>query len=325
MEIKLLTSDFKLIGIIDNPKSLTYTECFSDAGTLYMEVDFSRELYAILKPPCRILIEDLIFNVDKLWLQNGVIRVYASGIFAEFKQFYISMPEQQSGSAADILYSFASRASFDGISYKVFGIGSEDTRVCESYEWCSDLYTIINQLCYDYSLGFRIIYSFEAQELRFHLLDTRDRATNQASVYTVISDRLGTYSGIESVDDVTNYKNTIELIYRINALGELVSLTYNRRPPNESVRGLAVYPFIMPKDETELYNMYATCAAKLFKDHRRKRYFNVTIAADAKYRVGDICFFESLELGERHYALLTERRVELVDTVPVETVTLEVQ
>lgn len=325
MIVKALTHDFKLCAVIDTISTLSYTEDFQEAGELSMTLPFKKELYQILKPPCRLLIEDLIFNVDKIHASESEIRVHGSGIFKEFEQFYISMPEEQNASPAQILYSMASRASFEGISYGVYGLAVPDERVCEIYEWCRDLYGIMTQLCFDYDLGLRMVYDFNGGELRFHILDVRDRATNSATTYTTISDSRESYAQIESVCDISNYKSFVELIYKINSLDELVSYTFNRCPGDESPRRYIEYPHLLPAGDNELYSMFNTRANQIFKERRKKQYYRVTLLGEPLHRVGDLCYVESSALGEHEWALLTRREVSLIDAHRTEALILEVR
>ena len=324
MEIKTLSPSFALTGVIDTATILSYSECFAEAGKLFISLPFTTEHYQLLKPPCRILVEDLIFNVDKIQATSEQIRVYGSGIFSELKQFYIASPEEQNGAPCDILYDFASRVSFEGISYAVYGIATKDERVHEGYEWCTDLCTIISQLCYDYDLGFRMSYSFDTRELGFHIFSVRDRATSEASTFTTICDGVGAFSKIESIYDVTNYKNYVELVYLLRAYDKVDSVVYNRCAEGESIRGYCehfAYPFLSNTPQ-------AVCDARarqIFKAHRKRRQFRATLNGAPQHRIGDLCYVKSEALGEMAYALLTEREISVINGARQEVLILEVQ
>ena len=325
MEVKILDMGFKLRGVIDTPRTLRYSECFYDAGKLYMELAFEKSLYESLKPPCRILVEDLVFNVERRWYVDGIIRVYGVGIFSEFKHQHVTQGIELTAKPSEILHDYAVKMTFEGVNYRVFSMQGEDERVYSGVEWCESLYDIISRICYEYALGFRIVYSFDTGELRFHILDARDRATHEASELTFISDRMDVYSDIETDIDLTNYKNKIELVWKINSLHEVQSFIFERVPVGEGQRAMVENPYIWAMTETELRALFYARARELFKLHRKKHQYRVRLMQDPKHRVGDICYVESVALGEKDYALLTEREIEITDTSRSETLILEVQ
>jgi hypothetical protein len=325
MEVKLLNADFTLSAVIDTPRVLRYSECFYDSGSLYMEVGFEKSIYEKLKPPCRILVGDLIYNVERRWFVDDIIRVYGVGIFDEFKHKSILMGEELTARPSEILNHYAQKMVFEGVDYEVLSLQSDDERVYSGVEWCESLYDIITRLCFEYSIGFRIVYSFDLGKIRFHILDARDRASNEASELTFISDRMDTYTDIETDFDITNYKNKLELIWKINSLHEVKTFVFDRVPNGEAERTLTDYKHIVGQTETELRNLFYARARELFKTYRKKHQYKVKLRQDPKHRVGDICYVESTALGEKDYALLTVREVEITDTYATETLTLEVE
>lgn len=325
MEIRTLSHDFKLTGVLDGVKYLKYSECFRDAGELFALFDFSRKSYELLKPPARILIDGLVYTVEKISCSEEEISVWAVGIFAELKEQYIAMPLELEGAPSYLLYQLAERVVFDGPSYAVYGIEGEDTRASLMFEWCTDYYSMITQLCYDYELGFRILYNDVKNELGFYITGISDRASDSATEYTVISDRRDTYTSLESVIDISKYKTKLEFIYRINSLDELESYVYDRTRADEQERGYVEYPRIVGASYEELAKEFDALARRRFKEYRKRRYFKARLRTNPKHQVGNLCYVESTLMGESAYALLTEREIEIKDTVCSEALLLEVQ
>lgn len=324
MDVKILSGDFKLRCVLDSFNALTFSESFNEAGQLFLSVPFERKIYDSLDTPCRILIDSRLFGVDKVSATESEIRVWGSGILKELSEFYISLPETNTASPCDLLCSFASRASFDGVSYRVNYVTESDQRVVESYDWCSDLYTVMTQICFDHSIGMKMTFDFSSLELVFTPLTMRDRASNDATLFTTISDDHGSYIKIESVCDSSEYKNQVELIYRMEGDGELESYLFSRRQINESVRGYIEHPGIIARTPTAKAMALDARARQVFKEHRKKRYFKITSAHPLHCQLGDYCIIKSNILGESEYALLTQFKSTLVDGVTSESLLFEV-
>ena len=103
------------------------------------------------------------------------------------------------------------------------------------------------------------------------------------------------------------------------------TFVFDRVPNGEAERTLTDYKHIVGQTETELRNLFYARARELFKTYRKKHQYKVKLRQDPKHRGGDICYVESTALGEKDYALLTVREVEITDTYATETLTLEVE
>ena len=325
MEIRVLGSDFKLRGIIDGALELRYSEKFREAGEFFAKIPFTKENYALLKPPSRILVEELLYTVERVSCTEDEIKVSAEGIFSEFKNIYVTEALEIEDSPTAILSQLARELGIQGVGYEVYSSGLRDDRVVLAYGCCSDYYSIMSQLCQDYELGFRMLYNPLKNELGFYLMHVSDRASVYASGYTVISDERDSYTRIEAITDVSDYKNRIEFIYRLNLTGNLESVVYERSDIGEAQRGCVEHPRVLASTREELVKELNALAAKRFGELRKKRYFKVWLRDNINHSLGNLCAVEASRIGEYATALLTEREIEIKDTVRSEILLLEVQ
>ncbi|MBO5374621.1 MAG: hypothetical protein J6A54_04150 [Clostridia bacterium] len=322
MEIKVLDGSFRLKGIIDSVQSLSYTECLRSAGRLHMKIPFDKELYELLKPPARLLIDSLPFNVEMLRCEKNTIIVTGVGIFDEFRHIYICDPKHQSTTPSHYLSYLASEASFDNVRYVVYGQTEVSESAVELYSWCDSYESIMKRIFHEYDLGYKMIYDDKLEELAFYIVPLHDKAYKGSSVL-VVSDERGDYELIESVLDVSDYKNNVELLqwYAHTQIGYRESFD---RSGGEPKRSIAMETSIPAKSETDIENGFRAIAGELFAKHSKRQEYKIMPTRELGAELGDIVFFESSRLGQSHGAVLVERETSYGDTGCKKILTLEV-
>ncbi len=309
MQVRVLTDDFKLSAVLDKILYLKYSERFSDAGKLYMRLPLERDTYVLLKPPCRLLVGELLYTVERRKCSGDALEVYAKGIFDDFKHFDISEPRSILGKPSDIVYMLASEVSFNGVDYQVYGVSDTGEAVRESLAWCTSYKSTISRICHEAGLGFRIVFDGMERKIKFIVDKIFDKATANASAYTVISDRRESFVDFESDLDISNYKTRIAFAYRINAIDSYKSYIYDRTPEGELPRTYTENPHIIANTTEELFKFLDTRAEEIFKWRSRTRAFRVRLRSESKHILGNLCYLENTALGECAHAVLTEREV----------------
>lgn len=323
MQIKVLSTDFKITAIIDSANSLKYTESFREAGEFYLRVPFSSELYKKLFPPARVLVEDLIFNIEKIELENGEIIVEGIGLFDEFSQMYITTPRTITATPFSIVSMLASEANFEGANYVYYGLTSGSSQAISIYEWCSTYSSILLRIFKDYNLGYRLKYDDKNGEIAFHLRELIDKAYNEET-RVVLNDQREEYELVRCLYDIKNYKNYVHTVQMYQSSGELYSQTYDRTN-GEPKREIAVATTIPADTEGALFSGFNTVANKVFERYTQKELYEIRILKDRGIKVGDICAFENEKLGFGKGATVLSRKVRYNGASKEEILVLEIE
>lgn len=322
MEIKILSVDFKIVRVLDSALYLSYTERFTSAGELKMKLPFSTELYKILLPPARILVENLIFNVDMIEVENGVISVTGLGIFDEFSQMSISTPFLGISTPCSIVERLAGSATFEGTSYVYYGLTEVSEEPQKRYDWCSDYATVLTGVFEDFGLGYRMIYNDQTNELEFHLRQNIDKVYNAES-RVIISDQTEDYELLAGRLDIRNYKNRVEVSQWYIAHAELYTQAYDRSN-GERVRQISVPAQIPAENEEQLFAGFKSIADETFKKYCGKEWYKIRILKDKGIRVGDICALECFALDFGKGALVASREVKYENGTKEEILIMEI-
>lgn len=322
MEIKILDGNFKLRGIIDSFTSLRYTECLREAGHLDMRIPFDSELYGLLKPPARLLIENLIFNAEVVRCEGEEILVSGVGIFDEFRHIYVCDPSFQSSTPTRFLSNLASKASFEGVKYVIYGQTEVVEQTVDLYSWCDSYASIMLKIFHDYSLGYRMLYDSQKQELGFYVTPLNDKAYDNDRL-VIVSDEREDYELISASLDVKNYKNNIDLLQWYGSTG----ISYNQsfdRSHGEPKRSLASLTSIPAFSEADIYSGFRSIASELFIKHSKKQEYRIRLSRELLVELGDIVFFECSRLKESLGAVIVEKETSYSDTGLKKILTLEV-
>lgn len=322
MEIKILSVDFKIVRVLDSAIYLSYTECFKRAGDFKMRVPFSTELYKSLLPPARILVENLIFNVEMIEVENGVISVTGLGIFDEFSHMSITSPFLGVATPCSTIARLASTASFEGTSYVYYGLTEVSSEVIKRLDWCSDYASVITGIFEDYNLGYRMIYNDQTNELEFHLRQNIDKVYN-AEERVIISDQTQDYELLKATLDIRNYKNRVEVAQWYIAHAHLYTQAYDRSD-GERVRQISVPAQIPAENEEQLFAGFKTIADRTFQEYSAKEIYRVRILKDKGIRVGDICALECLALDFGKGAVVASREVKYENGTREEILIMEI-
>lgn len=324
MDVKVLTYNFEIVCVIDDIKELEYTECFREAGSLSMRLDFRKEYYKALKTSNRILLGELIYNIQRVVYRDGEIFVYGVGIFDEFKNNSETLPQPYKMGCYDMIEYFASKMSFDGIDYEVRGLADYSQTESELYVWCTDYYSIITQLCFDYEVGFKIRYDEDKKQLQFIFMRIIDRASSSVPPRIVISDRRESYDSYESLTDASDYKNEFRLFQRYPYENEYAMITYSLNKQGETKRVISEFPNIVAISDEEMNAGLTSYLRELIKRCRKKRSIKVRALCDFECELGDKCYVENTLLEEIEYAVLVERITTVTGTHSSKTLVLEV-
>ncbi len=309
MQVRVLTDEFKLSAVLDKILYLKYSERFSDAGKLYMRLPLEKDIYALLTPPCRLLVGELLYTVERRKCSGNILEVYAKSIFDDLKHFDITEPRTIIGKPSEIVYTLASEVSFDGVDYGVYGVSDTEEAVKESLAWCTSYKSTISRICHEGGLGFRIVFDGMERKIKFIVNTIFDKATANASTYTVISDRRESFVDFESDLDISKYKTRIAFAYRINAIDSYSSYIYDRTPKGESPRTYTESPHIIANTTEELFRFLDARAEDIFKWRSRTRSFRVRLRNDPKHILGNLCYLENTAIGECAHVVLTAKEV----------------
>ena len=325
MDVKILNTEFFLIGVVDTYTYLRYTDDFRDAGELEMRLPFDASLYALLSSECALLVEDMLYTVKRIRVENNEIYAYALGFFAELREFYTSSPVLYEMSASSIILSLISALKFEEVTFKTYGITGSETAIQE-YDACASYYDVIKRIARENGVGFRFSYDPSTRELAFRVLSVTDRASPSVKELCVISDRRDSYLSLEAHTDIANYKNIVDIVYGYGTDGELLMYSLNRCSVYEKPRRImdSAQSLIFTDERTRSIAL-RTYAEKLLARHAKKDSFTVKLLCNPGARIGDLCYFESVALGRTEYCLTTAREVCFSDTCRTETLTLEVQ
>ena len=324
MTVNILSDDFKLKCVLDEIIYLKYSERLCRAGYAYLTIPFKKESYDALKPPCRLLIEDMPYTVEKIKCSPTTIDVYARSIFHDFRHFVIGAPRKFTGKHADMVYTLASEVSFKGVDYRVYGITDTGDSQSDRVEWDTSYEDAITRLCQADNLYFRIIYDATSRELRF-LIDKRvDRAVSNPLGYLTVSDKTEPFLDIEVTRDMSEYKTRIEFLYYINQAIGHQSIVFDKTPQNELPRTCSEIPPIVGNTHEEYQTLLNKRAEEVFEKHVKHHQIRVRIRGKGEYKVGQLCLFESTLLGETHRVVITKREHSYNRGREYEELTLEV-
>lgn len=324
MVVKVLSDDFKLREVLDKIIYLKYNERLCRAGYASITIPFDKTHYEALKPPSRLLIEDMPYTVERIRCTKSTIEIYARGIFHDFRHFAITEPRTLEGTGADIVCTLAGELSFNGADYKVYGITDTSLPIQKKLEWCTSYEGVITRLCIDNGLYFRIILDSDSKELRFLVDKQIDRSVQNSLGYSVISDRRTPFLDLEFTRDMSNYKTRIEFLYRINAIQSYSSIVYDKTPSNELKRTYSEAPQIIADTSEEVEALLEKRVGEIFERYRKTNELRVRISGKSTHRVGQICLFESEMLGESYKVAISKREYVLNRGEEYEELVLEV-
>lgn len=325
MDVKILNTSLLLVGAVDKYTYLRYTEDFRDAGELELRLPFDSSIYAILSEQSYLFVEDMLYVVRKLRVQNDELYVYALGFFAELREHYTKVSSVYQMSPSAIILSLVSALKFEDITLKSYGVTDTD-RTIEECDACESYYDVIRRIARENDIGIRFSYNPESRELAFRILTIRDRATPSVKELCVISDRRDSYLSLEAITDTTNYKNIADVVYGYDSMGNTLTYTLNRCTPYESPRRILDFPRgLIYTDEESREVATRIYAEKLLAGHAKRDAFVVKALCNSGARVGDLCYFESTQLGRMEYCLVMAKEVCFSDTYRTETLTLEVK
>lgn len=319
MQIHILDSNFNSIFVTDNFIELKYNVCFREAGELYMRLPYSRELYKALLPSARLLVDKQIYSVEKLSIAENEIRVSALGLFAELRQYVLTSPITFSTTPYAIISSLVSELELGGIQCYVYGISSS-TPVIELYAWCMSYEDIIKQLMREHDLGYHMEFDANERILRFFLLKLTQWGGNRQ----VISDKRDHFELLESMYDITSYKNYAELVQSFYSQGTIRSFSKDISG-GEAKRRVCSSANIVFNTEGELIQGANTRLNQLIDSHKRKHWYKIRPLVPMSIGFGELYTLECARADVTAIAYLARRTVEINDTGTHETLVLEVK
>ena len=308
MEIRILGKKFDLAEIIDDPIELRYTECFRKAGELYMRVPFERERYSNLATGSRIMVEGLIFTVNKVRVSENEIIVEARGLFDELRQIYLATPEMlEEKTPVELIEELVGLARFNGVNYTIQVNADTTGETVKVYDWCASYYEIIASLFNSYGLGYRMVYDDTRDALQFRICPLIDKVS-ESSAMVLLSQEKEDFELIRVVRDDTSYKNfiTVREWFEVNEI--MYEKSYDHTA-TENKRELAVSVITGARTEKELYSAFDTVARNLFNKHRRVNEYTILPLRELGIELGDVCRLECPELDVSMGALVSGREV----------------
>lgn len=325
MTVKILSDDFKLRGVLDNIIFLRYSEGFNYAGRAFLIIPFDKSHYEALKPPSRLLIEDMPYTVEKIKCSEEQIEVSARGAFHDFGQFAISEPRILAGKPSEIVCALARDITFRGVEYGVYGISDSVEAQEERLEWCTSYERAISTVCAENGLYFRITLDGDSRELKFILDKSVDRSVENPLGYSVISDKRTPFLELERTCDMSSYKTRVELLYRLSAINGYRSVVFDKTPSNELKRTYTEIVNFTQETYEDMDGFLERRAEEILASHTKSNTLRVRILGKSTHRVGQICFFESEMLGESFVALIKDREYVLGQSEEYEELILEVK
>lgn len=322
MEIKILTPNFKLLYVLDGATSLSYTESFQDAGELQMTLPYTASLYKMLLPSNRLLVEDLIYTIEKTELENGEIKVRALGLFDHFSHMYIGTPTYMSSTPATLVAQLASVADFEGVNYTYYGLTLRENPIMVM-EWFVDYKSVLTKIFKKYALGYRMSYDYASGELAFRLLQVFDKAYNEQN-RVIVSDQRDCYELLGCIKDMDNYKNKIEIFQWSATIGDYISKTYDKSG-SEPKRTLSYLASVPAENEAELIAGFDTIADNLFAKHQKRELYKIRMLTDMGIRVGDVCAFECRLMDAPMGAYVSDRYVNYKNGKREEILIMEIE
>ena len=307
MTVKILSDDFKLRGVLDNIIFLRYSEGFNYAGSAYLVIPFDKSHYESLKPPSRLLIEDMPYTVEKIKSSGEQIEISARGVFHDFGQFAIAEPRIFVGKPSETVCALARDITFRGVGYGVYGITDSVEAQKEKLEWCTSYERAISSLCAENGLYFRMIFDGDSRELKFILDKSVDRSVENPLGYSVISDKRTPFIELEMIRDISSYKTRVELLYRLSSINGYRSVVFDKTPSDELKRTYTEIVNFTDVSYADIDGFLERRAEEILASHTKNNAVRVRILGKSAHRVGQICFFESERLGESFVALIKDR------------------
>ena len=312
MDIKILTNDFCLVHVLDSVIRLEYTECFREAGRLYLEVSEGEKELSVLCVGNRIIVDRLVYTVVATNVKNGVISVTGVGFFEELDHLFMTQPRISYAIPSAYALELASSLSVDGVVYSAYGI-SQNGPIIEVYDYGKSYASILKRLFSEYDLGYRIFCSEKKNEIEFHVLALVDKAYD-ADNRVILSDEREDYELVGYEDDIERYKNRIELVIWYPVTQTLQRRTFDRSG-NEPERELCVpVDDVIATTEAELNLALSERAQEIFAERKRKHFYTVRPTRELGINLGDSCMIESVTLGRADGATFCERKVQISDT-----------
>jgi hypothetical protein len=166
-------------------------------------------------------------------------------------------------------------------------------------------------------------YNSDKRHLEFHLCSLADKAYSEET-RVVVSDMLENYELVKVEDNISRYKNCVELALWFPVTQTLIKRTYDRSL-DEPKRTICQTVSLVAETELELELAFRERAEKLFVEHRRKRTYTVRPTRRMGIALGDICKIESEATSKTENALFLERKVRALATGCEELYVFEVR
>ena len=325
MTVKILSDDFKLSGMLDNIIFARYNEGAYYAGHAFLIIPFDKSHYEALKPPSRLLIEDMPYTVEKIRCIDDQIEISARGVFHDFSQFALTAPKTFAKKPSEMVCELANGVTFRGIQYGVYGIGDFSEPQKERVEWCTSYERAISALCAENDLCFRMTFDGESRELKFLLDNCVDRSIENPLGYSVISDKRTPFLELELIRDISSYKTRVELLFRISTINGYRSAVIDRTPSDEMARTYTEIVDFPAESFSDIDGYLERRCEALLAAHPKTNELRVRISGKSTHRAGQICYFESERLGESFKALIKDREYVMGQYEEYEELILEVR
>lgn len=300
--LSILDNDFNEIALIDQYSSLIWSDRYDECGDFELQIPYDKDLLAnVLKQDyfCRINLSDRCMIIEKIQNdidENDTETLIISGRSAEslLERRVITKKKEfgdEENNKKEEIQKIIKTVIEENIisptdegrkikNFKFLENTDADIAKMKTYETYNgeDLYTIVNSLCTEKHLGFKLIFNDLSHDLTFSIYKGEDRTYDQTKnefvVFSPFYDNLKSSSFVSSAEEYRNF------MYVSKTEAECLEIFNETKNPPVGISRKEIY---IDKDELKS-NVMTSMKDKALKQKAQKK-----LSVDYKVKKGFEC------------------------------------